>query len=732
MSATIEHRLLHGLKAVDLGVGMAAALAARMLADMGVSVTRIEPGAGDPFYSAYPAYAVWREGFEQVGEDDLRNRLADADICIIGGEDHPDCPRRRDALALSAAYPGLVLLDITDGPQATDYVGPSTELLAQVRSGLVWEQEPDRPIVNAFNPASYGAAFQGLIGLLGALIERERSGKGQIVTTSLFEGALAWIGTHWAQLENPTPAADYVIPRGVYPLIFRTRDKKFIHLAIGGAGSKYGFYQILDIDDPSVQPDDSGMPKPGGSRKDFFGDFDLLSAHVAKQDQAPLLARAWERGLPAEPVLEPGECWSEPQIARNGVIVGTASGGSRVGLSFRAEILRTGGQIPARAPAERPLDGFVVVDLGAFVAGPLAAVALADLGADVIKVEAKQGDPNRSIFKSFAASNRGKRVIGIDMKAPEGLAIVCDLARRADLVLNNFRPGVSARLGVDPERLADLNPELVVMEAPAFGRDGPLAHKAGFDMVMQAWTGHEHKAAGAGNSPRWNRTNLVDIAAAMSGTIAMLAALLRRERSGDTVSLELPLCNAGIATIAELVRTSSGTFTGVPQMAADLSGYHPAEALYQARDGWLVLVARGAAAIEALRDKLELREQLAVDPSGWGQAEAEAIAARIGAMTVAEAVMRSNDALWIEAAPDDREQKILNDPALRARGTVRATEHAKFGRVIGLGTLFRLSRSALGNDRPAPVAGEHTDNVLAELSHDPDRIQALRASGVVV
>ncbi len=723
--------LLEGLKIVDLGAGMAPALAAKMLAELGAQVTRIEAEGGDPFAQVYPAYAVWHGRALRGSPGDLEDLLAEADACIIGGEDHPDLPRRRDGQALADRHPHLVVLDMTDGPEGTRYVGPSTELLAQVRSGLVWEQEPDRPIVNAFEPGTYGAALQGMIGLLGALFEREASGQGQRVTTSLFEGALPWIGTYWARLESPTPMADFVIPRGVAPLIFRTRDGRFIHMAIGGAGSKYGFYQALEIDDPAVLPGDSGMPLPGGSRKDFFGDYDLLAAHVARKDCDELLARIWERGLPAEEVQNPGACWSDPQVVHNGIVVQQADGTQHVGLPFSAKPLADGAPKRARKGA-RPLEGLRVVDCGAFVAGPLAGVALADLGADVVKVEAKQGDPNRSIFKSFTVANHAKRVIGIDLKHAEGLAVVRRLCSGADVVMNNFRPGVAQRLGVDPQSLSAVNPALIALEAPAFGNDGPAAAKAGFDMVMQAWTGHEVKAAGAGNAPRWNRTNLVDIAGGMIGSVAVLAALLHRERTGRSVSLESPLCNAGIYTLSELIQRPDGSFDGIPALSAGLGGYSPLESLYRSADGWVAIVARGAEAAAGLRTGLKLEMLLSEAPGSWGEDAERVIAERVAGLDLAALKSALEPyGVWVEECRDGKEQQILTDPDLIARGTVRATRHAAFGQINEIGTAFAMSRSELGNDLPAPMPGAHTREMLAALGYEENTIESLYAEQAV-
>jgi crotonobetainyl-CoA:carnitine CoA-transferase CaiB-like acyl-CoA transferase len=719
-------KLLTGLKVVDFGVGMAAAIAAKLLADSGAMVIRVEPVGGDPFEATMPAYAVLRRGAKPGSATDL----ADADICIIGGDDHPELKRRRDAVALSARFPRLVVLDINDGPVGTNYIGPSTELLAQVRSGLAFEQRPDRPIVNAFEPATYGAALQGVAGVLAALIAREASGAGQVVTTSLFEGALVWIGSYWAQLEKPTPMANFIIPRGVYPLIFKARDGVFIHMAIGGAGSKFGFYQALEIDDPSVLPSDSGMPKPGAGPREFFGDYDLLSVYVAKKDSADLLARIWELGLPAEPVQNPGACWDEPQIIRNRIIVTDDDGTRHVGLPYMAAALSEGARKRV-IQGKGPLSGFRVIDCGAFVAGPLAAVTLADLGADVIKIEAKHGDPNRSIFRSFTVANRSKKVIGVDMKASDGLAIVQALCRDADVVMNNFRPGVSARLGVDPKSIAALNPDVIVLEAPAYGSEGPLALKAGFDMVMQAWVGHEAKAAGRGNDPRWNRTNLVDIAAAQLGTVALLSALLHRERTGESVALESPLCNAGIFTLLELIQHKDGRFEGVPHLSSSLSGYHPAECLYEAKGGWIAIVARGEKAALALREALCVA--LPDDVSTWGETEEGLVASKVATLDAAAVkALLEPHGIWVELCHDDCEKTILNDSALIARGTVRTSQHASFGQINELGTLFQLSASETGNDLAAPMPGQQTREILDQLGYDAARIDELYTRGVVV
>ena len=161
---------LHELQVVDLGLGMPAGLVTKFLREGGARITRVEPPAGDPFYGVYPAYPVWRQG---LAIDALASRsparldelLGQADVCIIGGEDHPTVDWRRSAAELSARFPRLVVLDIQGYPQETPHAGrPAADVLVQARSGLAYEHYSKRPLLMAFAPTSYGAALHGLAG----------------------------------------------------------------------------------------------------------------------------------------------------------------------------------------------------------------------------------------------------------------------------------------------------------------------------------------------------------------------------------------------------------------------------------------------------------------------------------------------------------------------------------------------------------------------------------------
>lgn len=733
-----ETKLLDGLKVVDLGVGLAPTLAAKFLADLGCQVTRVPPAGGDPFATYYPAYTVLQRGSQvdaaaAASPERLEQLLAQADVCLVGGEDHPDLVRRSDAAAIAQRHPRLVVLDITDGPAGTRYAGrPCTELLAQVRSGLAQEQEPDRPIVNAFGPATYGAAFHGLIGVLAALFERESaSGLGQLVTTSLFEGSLLWVGGYWGKLEKGTPMANFVIPKGVTQLILQAKDGVYVQIVQGSKGAKYGLYKVLGIDDPSVQPHDSGMPKPGGSPRNFFGDYDLMAAHAAKKTSQEIMEGMWALGLAAEPVLPPGACWNEPQILRNQVIAQDADGTRHVGLPFLYQTTAPGTPMK-RPPTARPLEGIRILDSGAFWAGPFGSTLLTDLGAEVIKVEPLEGDPNRAIFKAFTFVNRGKQGLMVDLKSAEGSRLLKQLCGKADVVMSNFRPGVAARLGLDAATLHAQRPEMVVLESPAYGSEGPLAAKAGFDMVMQAWCGHDAHAAGRDNPPRWNRVNVVDQVAGYLGAAALLAALVQRARTGSGTALELPLVNAGLYLLSELFQGPDGQFRGLPTLNHSVSGFHPAEALYQAQDAWVALVARGAKAALQLRQALGLNAVLSDAVATWGEAEEAAIARAVAQHTAAELqALLEPLGVWVEVARNDMEDAILGDPDLLQRGTVHAVTHPSFGEIRELACMFKLSRSATGNSRAAPLPGGDTRAILAAEGYDAATVQDYLDRGVV-
>jgi crotonobetainyl-CoA:carnitine CoA-transferase CaiB-like acyl-CoA transferase len=729
---------LQELEVVDLGLGMAAALVAKYLVEAGARVTRVEPPRGDPFYDHYPAYGVWRRGSRidaaaARSETSLQALLATADVCIIGGEDHPALEgRRRAAAELQAHNPKLVILDIQGYPPHTEHTGrPATDILVQARSGLAFEHYSNRPLLMSFEPANYGAALQGLAALFAALFERERSGLGQIVSTSLFEGALMWASYLWVEAERPTPASNFVMPKDPWPLIFKCADGTYIQVVLGSAGSKGRLYRILEINDPTVDINDSGMPQPRADVRNFFGDIDVLAAHIARRNRAELLKAIWDADLPAAPVLPPGGCWEDEQVRHNGIIVRDPDGIRHVGHPVSATLSPAAPKsLPAPGPG--PLSGVTVIDFGAFVAGPYASIALTDLGADVIKVEAVTGDPNRSVFRSFTSVNRGKRVIGLDLKSEEGRDIARRLCKHADIAINNFKTGVSARLGIDAKSLHRVNPSLIVLESAAYGSSGPLAERPGFDMVFQALCGHDHRAGGLGNPPLWNRTSMVDYAGGMLGAAAILQHLYQRARSGHGAELGIGLLNSGIFLLSELIALPDGRFTGAPPLNHEQSGYRPAEQMYEASDGWVAVAARDDASARRLVHALHLEDTVTRPGADWDEQEAKAIAGAIRQRPVADLLSALETAgVWAEHCRRDVEHAVLHDPSLISAGTVHCSTHPDYGQLREIGPLYRFSRSRREAHGHAPLRGQHTRELLTELGYETAAIDEFYARKIV-
>jgi len=310
------------------------------------------------------------------------------------------------------------------------------------------------------------------------------------------------------------------------------------------------------------------------------------------------------------------------------------------------------------------------------------------------------------------------------------LALAKTISVSADITTNNFRTGVSARLGIDPASLHAEKPELIVLESPGYGSSGPLADRAAFDMVMQALCGHEYRAGGRDSDPLWNRTSMVDYTGGFLGALGALAALYHRARTGEGASISCALLSGGIFLLSELVQHPDGSFAGAAPLNASRTGFIPAEALYEAADGWIAIAARGEAAGAAVAQVLGL--ELPGNPLDWGDAEAVLITEAVRARPAVALVAALEAAgAWAELCRQNVELETLEDPELRATNTVQTTIHPQFGEVRELGAMLRFSRSKAGSDRHAPVLGEHTREVLAELGKSEAEIAEMMERKVV-
>ena len=375
-----------------------------------------------------------------------------------------------------------------------------------------------------------------------------------------------------------------------------------------------------------------------------------------------------------------------------------------------------------------PLDGIRVVDLTSYIAGSYGAMMLADLGADVVKVEAIEGDSFREL-SGFYGWNRGKRSLAVNLKDPDGRAIVHRLAREADVVMENMRPGVVERLGVDYETLRALNPRLVYSTVTAFGSDGPYRDRPGFDPLLQAMGGLM-TLQGFGEAPQYLRIAPTDYYCAALACQAILAGLFVRERTGRGQRVQTSLLQAVLALQSGLV--------------VDYPGHEvvyrntPTYRLYQAGDGESFFLAVGNQSFWVKLCKVVGREDLAQDPrfGSWvarrDNAEAlmplleSAFASRPAAEWVR--ILTDND---IPAALTQSLQQFMRDPAVLHHKMIVQYDHPELGRLSLMGQPLRFSETQAPDAGPPPTLGQHTAQVLRQAGYADHEIADLRRRGVV-
>ena len=387
-----------------------------------------------------------------------------------------------------------------------------------------------------------------------------------------------------------------------------------------------------------------------------------------------------------------------------------------------------GSQGSQRSPAA--LVGVRVLDTTQVMAGPFCAMQLCDMGADVIKVEPPGGDSSRRMAgatgddsPSFNAVNRGKRGIVLDLKTPEGQDVFRRLARRSDIVIENYRPGVMRRFGLDYEALSAEHPGLIYASISGYGQTGPYAHKGGFDLVAQGFTGLMSITGEAGRPPAKIGVPLTDLGAGLFALTAILAALYDRTRTGQGQYVETSLAEAGIAlSVWESAEYFSGR--GVPQ---PLGSAHRMIAPYQAircADGYITVAAANQRLFERLCDRLGHPEWPRVPQYADDTVRVrhrEALVQLIESVTTGASrrhwidLFEAND---IPCGPINSYDEMFADPQVLARGMVNEIDHPTLGRMRTLGSPMKMSRTPPQTARRAPLLGEHTAEVLRELDDD--------------
>ncbi len=650
-----------------------------------------------------------------------------------------------------------------------------------------WEVPPraeqtghrEGPIFLAHPWPSIGAALLAVAGALSALYVRERTGRGQHVETSLLQGVLLQSGHLYQKLENPEQSGyrlwyyDRRAPKG----LFECSDGGWLHQ---WPPIDHGFAAAAARGDRLVQPDEEAVreltpPAQRGMTDLSYEDAVRQQAELGERTAQHYLRFPRDRwlevlhaaGRGAAPVRSPEEALADEALLADGAIVeledpdhgsirqmGILQGMSATPGAVRGPAPRVGADSgslpepvatpePARrgAPPARALEGVVVLDFGLAMAGPFGAQLLADLGADVIKVNSSRAGLDFGNWMAVGVE-RGKRSLSIDLKHTGSREVLERLVRRADVVHHNMRVGVAERLGIDEPRLRALNERLIYCHTLGWEREGPRTHLPGTDQMGNALAGTAYEAGGmhAGGRPVWHPNSMGDLGNGALSALVVLQALYHRERSGAGQRVDTSIAFAALLFNSFTWTGADGRGPARPRIDAQQLGTGPLYRLYRtADDGWICLA---VTAEPEWRGLLRAIGEPGLDAIGfvppWMPARpADATLAQRLELAFSEAPagewQRRLDRAGVpcEISSRDFAREIFEDPGAYERGWVVACDHPTLGRLAQPGCLVGLSETPGEVQRPSPLVGQHTREILRELDFSAQEIERLHADGVV-
>jgi crotonobetainyl-CoA:carnitine CoA-transferase CaiB-like acyl-CoA transferase len=779
---------LHGLRVVDMAEGRGE-LCGRYLADLGADVLRVEPPGG----AASRAQAPLHEGVSlPFAINNLGKRSVSADLASPAGRDRllrlldasdiwveTSAPGALEALGLGAAAvrarnPRLVVLSITDFGQTgpyRDWIATDWTLLAMggvlSRFGLPGREPLFPPGDLALQATAIQAAWAALVAHWNTL----ETGLGDHIDFSLYEATaqvvdpvLGTVGT--AQAAGYERTRDRPAP-GPYP-IFPCRDGhvRLVLLAPRQWQAMRAWLgEPADLQDPDLE-----TIKGRALAADRL--HAIFSQHFRDRRKHELTLEGQARGVPVAPVLTPADILAAEHFRARGAIarVELADGleadaptgfveidGRRVRGGRRApragehdgevfaELATAGdgrGETAARDRARRPLAGLRVLDLGVIVVGAELGRLFCDQGAEVIKIESSAfPDGSRVSPPHFAVGHRGSKSVGVNLRTPEGVAILKRLIARSDVLLANFKPGTLEKLGLDPQVLRELNPRLVVANGSAMGETGPWSGWMGYGPLVRCASGLTSLSRYPDDPGSFGDGTTIhpDHYAARIAAVAVMAALIDRRRSGSGAAIATAQAEAILMQTGALL-VEEGLCPGTVGPAGNVGRHAAPWGLYPCAgdDEWCAVTVRD--------DEDWRRLRAALGDPGWA---ADAGLATTAGRMARRAEVDERLAAWTRRRPPreaaatlqaagvpagfmQRAEEYEDDPHLQARDFFRILEQPGLDPIIVDNMPFRSERIAEPPPSRAPELGEHTRDVCRELlGMGADEVDRLVAAGVL-
>lgn len=798
-------RICEGLNVLELGSGsVAAAIAGVVLADAGARVIKVEPPEGDRLRTANPSgFLVWNRGKDSLvadlrtadGRNQLRELATAADVVIEGFAPGTTDDWGVGADALRALNSALIHASITGFGKSGSYAGlKAYDSLVAAKAGL-WARgswgHRDGPMMYPVPWGSFGAAMQTVAGIIGALLVREKTGRGQALDSTLIAGLdpIDYFVSTIVQLmakKGEAPSADSrsATSASRFGVLLATRDGRFIQTStmLPHQGKALcdvaGIGHVLETD-----PRFGGLPT-FATAEDAQEWEDMLQEAFRAEDLAhwlPLLEASPDVAFEVAATSEEGI--EHPQIVHNGDVIvvedeehGAVREIGPVGHFDKTPVVvnRSAPQLGSndgpladhefpsaagKAPSH-PFAGITVVEFGSFYAMPYATAMLAALGARVIKIEDRAGDPYRTSFGPEVASNKstaGKESISIDLRTAEGRGIAQQIAARADAFVTGFRSGVADRMGLGYDELRALNPRLLYVHAAGYGTDGPYAHRALYAQSAQAVAGSFGRQVGYWTDPAQSNGFSVmelqavvfphltqitdgDSNAALVVLAAMSLGLYHQQRTGQGQFLRTSMIGGNAWAYSDDFCDYAGK-PPIPLCDSEYYGTSALDRVYEAgSESWVCLAVRSDREFASLVDAMGL-PALATDdrfssPSSRAEHDdelVELLGRRFAERPAGdwEAELATARVGCVEVNMKGQPVFTAYDPVLRETGLTVAVEHPLFGEIIRAAPPISFSETP-GRVASPCVRGQHNRSILAELGYSESDIDKFEVLNVVI